>query len=154
MFTLFVQVDHVLQLLCQMFLCYHMPVQVLWVMSRCSGSTTLSSMIYVRTHIICSVSFGTDGNPQPTDELSKCSTDILRWFIGSYIFWDQLLNMCTELIPILNLPLYQTRCFFPCVSCVRNLSVEFRIQNSIQIGQMLGKMKNACQMLLQYIMSL
>jgi hypothetical protein len=39
------------------------------------------------TLISCSVSFGTDGNPQPTDELSKCSTNILRWFIGSYIFW-------------------------------------------------------------------
>ena len=38
------------------------------------------------TLISRSVSFGTDGNPHPTDELSKCSTDILRRFIGSYIF--------------------------------------------------------------------
>jgi hypothetical protein len=100
------------------------------------------------TLISYSVSFGTDGSPHPTDELSKCSTDILRWFTGSYIFWDQLLNMCTELILILNPPLYQTRCFFPVSQCVHKLSVEFQIQNYIQTGQMLGKMKNACQMLL------
>jgi hypothetical protein len=104
------------------------------------------------TLISCSVSFGTDGNPHLTDELSKCSTDILRWFIGSYIFWDELLNMCIELIPVLNPPLYQTRCFFPVSQHVHNLSVQFQIQNSNQIGQMLGKMKNACPMLLWYIL--
>lgn len=104
------------------------------------------------THIGCSVSFGTDGNPHPTDELSNCSTDILRWCISSYIFWDQILKMCTEPIPVLNPPFYQTRCFFfPCVSmCAQS---KRRVSNTKFHSNWsdIGKMKNACQILLWYI---
>jgi len=49
----------------------------------------------------------------PVQSLSACTF---------YIFWDQLLNMCTELIPILfNKP----DVFSPVSQCVHNLSVEF-----------------------------
>jgi hypothetical protein len=135
-----------------------------WIMScslcvKCFCATTCQFRSYEwcpdavavpSTLISCSVSFGTDGNPHPTDELSKCSTDILRWFIGSYIFWDQFLNMCTELIPVLNPPLYQTRCFFRVSMCAQP---KCRVSNTKfhSIGQMLGKIKNSCQMLLWYI---